>query len=332
MTPIRLDGKVVIVTGATGAWGSGACKALAARGATVVATSRTAANVELVAARLVEMGARALGVPQDVSTFEGAQHVVDRTVEELGRVDALVSCVGASPTAVTSTIAEADAADPLAFWGGSLLDITPEHWDLVIRTELTAVFTCTKAVAAQMVRQGEGGSIIHLGGGGGMYGMPGAGAHAAAKGGLASALWSWSDELVPHGIRVNALRGYVRSAMSDPSWSLADDDAAGAQERGFQSASAAPLIVWLASDDSADVTGHYLGIDGARATIWEPKPPDTAVFCFPGWTPEDLARTLGPILRRRPARPRIDALISELADLTDFATDLATDPEDAPSA
>jgi NAD(P)-dependent dehydrogenase (short-subunit alcohol dehydrogenase family) len=278
---IRLDGRVAVITGGTGGWGSGAARELAARGATVVINARSEAKVDSLVALLREQGAEASGVAADVRTLAAAEHLVATAVERHGHVDVLVNSMGA--------------------WSGPLLEMTEDDWHDVISTDLDAVFACTKAAATQMVAQGTGGSIVALGGGAGMFGMAGASAVAAAKGGVASAVWSWSDELRPHGITVNVIRGHVRSAITG------DDDVA-----GFDSTGAAPLVAWLASPAAADVTGMYLGIDGPRLTIWEPKAPDTAVYRVPQWTAEELDRRVGPIVRGRPPRPRVDVLTDGL--------------------
>ena len=80
MTDIRLDGKVAVVTGATGGWGSGAAFALARRGAAVVLNSRTQPKLDVLAGRLNNLGARAVGVAQDIRTYDGSRYLVDRAV------------------------------------------------------------------------------------------------------------------------------------------------------------------------------------------------------------------------------------------------------------
>jgi NAD(P)-dependent dehydrogenase (short-subunit alcohol dehydrogenase family) len=290
---IRLDGRVAVVTGGTGGWGSAAAAELAARGAAVVVNARSQDKIDALVARLRGAGAQASGVAADVRTLAAAQHVVATAVERYGHVDVLVNSMGA--------------------WSGALLEMTEQDWHEVISTDLDAVFACTKAAATQMVAQGTGGSIISLAGGAGMFGMAGAGAVAAAKGGVASAVWSWSDELRPHGITVNAIRGHVRSSIT------------GGESAGFESAAAAPLVAWLASADAADITGTYLGIDGPRITMWEPGPPDTAAYRFPHWTAEELSRRIGPMIRRRPPRPRVDVLTDGMEGGTDGGPEADTE-------
>ena len=317
MSELRLDGKVAIVTGATGGWGSGAAVALVSRGAAVALNSRTQAKVDALADRLRRDGGRAIGVGQDIRTFAGAEHLVARTVEEFGRVDVLVNCAGV-------TVTDGPPPDPNAtevsmpLYGGTLLDLPEDTWKYVIEAELTAVFNCTKAAAKQMVAQGDGGAIVSVVGT--ILGAAGQSAHAAAKGGLMNGIWSWSDELRAHGITVNGVRGYVRSLLTDPSFDLEHYDFEAQRGRGelpTEPLDAGELVAWLASADAADVTGAYIGIDGRRLTIWEPNLPGTAVFRSPHWTAEEMEATFGPIIRRRKPRPTMPEVVMDLFSARD---------------
>jgi NAD(P)-dependent dehydrogenase (short-subunit alcohol dehydrogenase family) len=314
---IGLDGKVAIVTGATGGWGSGVALALAARGASVVVNSRTQSKLDGFAARMTRGGAAAVGVAQDVSTFAGARHLVARAVEEFGRVDILANCAGVTHTDAPPTDPSA-AEVSMPLYGGTLLDLPEETWNFVIASELTAVFNCTKAAALQMVAQGDGGAVVSVVGT--ILGAAGQSAHAAAKGGLMNGIWSWSDELRAHGITVNGVRGYVRSILTDPSFDVLDYDfetGRGSAGLPTEPLDAGELVAWLASPDAADITGAYLGVDGQRLIIWEPNLPATTVFRAPGWTGEALAEMFGPIVRRRPPRPTMTDVVIDLFSARD---------------
>jgi NAD(P)-dependent dehydrogenase (short-subunit alcohol dehydrogenase family) len=317
MTDIRLDGKVAIVTGATGGWGSGAALALASRGAAVVLNARTQSKLDAFAGRLQRDGGAAVGVAQDIRTLGGAEHLVARAVEEYGRVDVLVNCAGV-------TVTDAPPPEPgatevsMPLYGGTLLDLPEDTWKYVIEAELTAVFNCTKAAAAQMVAQGEGGAVVSVVGT--ILGAAGQSAHAAAKGGLMNGIWSWSDELRAHGITVNGVRGYVRSLLTDPTFDLDTYDFEAVRGRGelpTEPLDAGELVVWLASSDASDVTGAYIGLDGPRLTIWEPNLPGTAVFRSPHWTAEEMCTTFGPIIRRRRPRPGMTEVVIDMFSTRD---------------
>jgi 3-oxoacyl-[acyl-carrier protein] reductase len=317
MTDLRLDGKVAVVTGATGGWGSGAALVLAARGAAVVLNARTQSKLDAFAGRIERDGGRAVGVAQDIRTGAGAEHLVARAVEEFGRVDVLVNCAGVTTTdAPPPEPGATEVSMPL--YGGTLLDLPEDTWKYVIEAELTAVFSCTKAAVARMVAQGDGGAVISVVGT--ILGAGGQSAHAAAKGGLMNAIWSWSDELRSQGITVNGVRGYVRSILTDPSFDLETYDFEAVRGRGelpTEPLDAGELVAWLASADAADVTGAYIGLDGPRLTIWEPNLPGTAVFRSPHWTAEDMAESFGPIIRRRKPRPSMTEVVMDLFNARD---------------
>jgi NAD(P)-dependent dehydrogenase (short-subunit alcohol dehydrogenase family) len=313
MADVRLDGKVVVVTGATGGWGSGSAIALADRGAAVVLNARTQSTLDALADRLTRDGGRAVGVAQDIRSFEGATALVERAVATFGRVDALVNCAGVTTTDGTAPTSGTGHQSSLSLYGGSLLDLREESWLYVLSAELTSVFNCTKAAATQMVHQGDGGSIVAVVGT--ILGAAGQSAHAAAKGGLLNGLWSWSDELKAHGIAVNGVRGYVRSLLTDPAFDIDSYDFRAPRQTASlptEPLEAGELVAWLVSDQAADVTGAYLGLDGSRVTLWEPNLPGTFVFREGGWTAEELERTLGPIARRRPTRPSMTDVVIDM--------------------
>jgi NAD(P)-dependent dehydrogenase (short-subunit alcohol dehydrogenase family) len=320
MSEVRLDGKVAIVTGATGGWGGGAAYGLARRGAKVILNARTQSKLDTFAVRLDGMGGTAVGIAQDVRSFDGAAALVEAAVDTFGRVDALVNCAGVTVSDPSVPVDPAAAQGPLALYGGSLLDMPEDAWLHVIAAELSSVFACTKAAATQMVAQGDGGSVTTVVGT--IVGAAGQSAHAAAKGGVLNGIWSWSDELKPHGITVNGVRGYVRSLLTDPGFSIEEHDFEARREVSAlptEPSEAGELIAWLASDDARDITGAYLGFDGPRVTIWEPKLPDTAVYRDAGWSTEDLAESVGPLLRRRPTRPTMTDLVIDLFSAHDKA-------------
>jgi 3-oxoacyl-[acyl-carrier protein] reductase len=313
LADIRLDGKVAIITGATGGWGSGAAIALAARGAAVVLNSRTQSKLDVFADRIKQEGGTAVGIAQDIRTLEGATRLVERAVEQYGRVDVLVNCAGVTVTDASAPKDGNATEGTMPLYGGSILDLSEEAWNYVIGAELTAVFVSTKAAAAQMVAQGDGGAIISVVGT--ILGAGGQSSHAAAKGGLMNGIWSWSDELRPHGITVNGVRGYVRSLLTDPAFDTDLFDFHAVRQTAnlpTEPVEAGELVAWLSSSEASDVTGAYIGIDGPRITIWEPKLPDTTVFRYPQWTAEELEQTAGPIVRRRPPRPTMVQVVQDL--------------------
>jgi NAD(P)-dependent dehydrogenase (short-subunit alcohol dehydrogenase family) len=273
----------------------------------------------VLAERLVRGGGNAVGIAQDIRTLEGANRLMDAAADRFGRVDILVNSAGMRASDAEGRATGGAAGPPI--YGGPLLDLTEEAWSFVFQSELSSVFACTKAAATRMAAQGEGGSIITVVGT--FLGAPGESAHAAAKSALLAAIWSWSEDLRAQQIRVNGVRGYVRSLLTDPS-SFDTDDFDFAGRRGgdqlpTEPADAGELVAWLASNAASDISGTYIGIDGPRVTFWDPRLPDSAVYRYPSWTADELEHIFGPIVRRRPRRPTMVDFLRDLFSARDRA-------------
>jgi NAD(P)-dependent dehydrogenase (short-subunit alcohol dehydrogenase family) len=283
---LPLANKVAVVAGASAGWGRGIAEGFAAAGAQVVANGRSDAVLEVVD-RIRSSGGTAIAVQGSVETTEGAARLFDAALAEYARIDIAANSVGIQTPA-------------------PLLELTEAAWDETIRIQLKSVFLCSQLAARHMVEQGIRGRILAVAGGAGPFGMPGASHHAATKGGVLAATYSWAEELSPHGITVNAIRGGVLSAnmqrfidqvalvaKSDP-----QQGPKSARDLGFYDPEeAAPLAVWLASDNAASVTGWFLGIDGEVVTIYGRSAAATILKKKGNWTVQDLDERLGPALQ-----------------------------------
>uniref|UniRef100_UPI0035C93463 SDR family NAD(P)-dependent oxidoreductase n=1 Tax=Microbacterium rhizophilus TaxID=3138934 RepID=UPI0035C93463 len=275
-----LDGRVVIVTGAGRSLGRAYALALAAGGAAVVVNDLDGASADAVVAEIAEAGGSAIASVGPVGPTETAERLVADAVARFGRVDGLVANAGVLRDRV-------------------LWKMSDDDFDLVVSTHLRGAFTTGRAVARRLREQGTGGRIIVIGSPAGQFGSFGQSNYAAVKAGLVAMARTWSLELARDGITANAVIPTALSPMTATIPEYAElyerflageaipreirrDRALGSPE------DVAPLIVWLASDASRDVTGQALGIGGDRLTLYaHPAVLDTA-YADGGWTPEGI--------------------------------------------
>ena len=201
----ELDGKVAIVTGAGRLRGIGrACAvALAELGADVVVTGtgrdpatfppdEKAVNwrdVESTAEQVRELGRRALTLTVDVSDSGDVQAMVARTLEEFGRVDILMN---------NAAFARGPDRVPI-------LDLDDDIFQKVVDIKIGGTYLCTKAVARELIRQGEGGKIVNVSSVAGKRGSPNTLAYNAANFAVVGMTQSMARELGPYGINVNCV-------------------------------------------------------------------------------------------------------------------------------
>lgn len=241
----RLDGRVVIVTGASSGLGVAFAEACGEAGADVVLAARREDKLATTADLVRATGRRAMTVGTDVADPEQAQRMVDIAVEEFGRVDVLVNNAGVG-TAVPA------------------LRETPDQFRSVVDVNLHGSFWAAQACARVMA---PGSSIVNIASILGMttVGLPQAAysASKAAIGGLTRDLaQQWGER---KGIRVNAIApGFFKSEMTDqyrPGYldSLQSRLILG---RIGDPAELAATLVWLASDGAGYVTGQIIVVDG----------------------------------------------------------------------
>jgi 3-oxoacyl-[acyl-carrier protein] reductase len=234
----RLAGKRAIVTGAGRGIGRAIADAYVAEGAAMLL-----ADIRAELLTNVPDSATRTTCVADVSAPDDVRRMVELALAQLGGIDVLVNNAGVGGT------------------GQTLLELTLDDWERMIRVDLTSVFVCCQAVVPQLIEQRRG-SIINISSITGVEGTAGSVPYASAKAGVLGLTKSLAKELAPHAINVNAIApGLIDTAMSR---ARGQELAAQAVRwpRIGQPEDIAQLAVYLASDEAEFVTGQVLGVNG----------------------------------------------------------------------
>ncbi len=248
-----LKGKVAIVTGGGRGIGLKMAEGLAEVGANVVLCSRKIENCQRAAQDLEKLGVRTFALACDVKSQASIQSVVDRTLQEFGRLDILVNNSGVT-------------------WGGTVEEYSLEGWEKVMDTNMTGAFLFSQMAGRVMIRQ-KSGSIINIASVMGVIGIQ-EGADAIAYSASKGALITFSKDLAAkwakYNIRVNAIA---------PGWFPTDMTKWVFEHHSKKILSFIPMarfgepeelkgaVVYLASDASRYVTGIVLPVDGGQLAI-----------------------------------------------------------------
>jgi 2-deoxy-D-gluconate 3-dehydrogenase len=247
-----LEGKVALVIGAGQGMGEASSRLLAGAGCDLALVDVDAGRAEGIAAQVRELGRRALPIVADVYDTPRIAEVVERTVDELGRVEVLVNIIGFSTFV-------------------PLLEMDEATWDLDHQRCVRYVFLTAQAVARRMVAAGHGGAIVSIASVSGLRGAPYHAAYGSAKAGLMSLTRSMAIEWAPYGIRANAI---APGSIQTPRSPLPERSGIPLVRRG-QPLDIARAVLFLASDLSAYITGHTIPVDGgatAKFPMGDPAP------------------------------------------------------------
>ncbi|MFO7294183.1 MAG: SDR family NAD(P)-dependent oxidoreductase [Actinomycetes bacterium] len=276
-----LSGKVAIVTGSGQGLGLAYAEALAAAGASVVVNDIDEDKAGAAAQRIRDAGGEAVPVGSPVGAAETADLLVSAAVDTYGRLDVMVTNAG-------------------ILRDRTLWKMSDEEFDEVIRVHLRGTFTCARAAAVYFREAGHGGRLILAGSPAGQRGNFGQTNYAAAKAGIAAMARTWALELARAGVTVNAIIPNAVTAMTATVPFLAPyvemvEKGQPLPSKVRRSIGFGPpedcagLVVFLASDAAAHITGQCIGIGGDRLSLWSHPTEVRTAFKDGGWDADAIA-------------------------------------------
>lgn len=244
-----LANKVALITGATSGIGSDTAVLFAEQGAKVIISGRREKEGNDVLAQVRKAGGEGIFVKTDVSKAADVEQLVKTTVDKYGRLDVAFNNAGIEGN-----------------WK-PLTDLTEQDWDDVIDINLKGVWLCLKYEIQQMLRQATGGAIVNMSSVAGLMGTPAAAPYGASKHGVLSLTKTAALEVAKQKIRVNAVcPAVIGTPMGDRLF--------GAPEVQPMTVAMHPIgrwgtprevseaVLFMCSDRSSFMTGHYIVLDG----------------------------------------------------------------------
>jgi NAD(P)-dependent dehydrogenase (short-subunit alcohol dehydrogenase family) len=247
--PIRLDGKVALVTGASRGIGASIARTFAAAGARVVLASRKLEGLEGVRSAILEDGGEARAIACHTGQPESIEAAVDEAVETYGQVDVLVNNAATNP------------------YFGPFIDVEWPAWDKTFDVNVKGYFHATRVVARHLLAREAAGSIVNVSSILGTMGGQLQGVYAMTKAAVVSMTKTFAIELGAAGIRVNAIApGFIETKFSSAITSSPELTegviARTPAGRIGQPQEVAGLALYLASDAASFATGHTYYVDG----------------------------------------------------------------------
>lgn len=242
-----MQGRVILVTGATGGIGGETSVRLAAQGASIVVADLDRDLAHAKAAHIIATGGQAMGVACDITQPDACERAVAETVARFGRLDGMVNCAGVSRPHDSLTLPPAD-------------------WARMIDVQLNGAFYIAQACGRQM--QETGGAIVFITSTNAEAAFPRRAPYCAGKAGVAMLTKVLAIEWANLGIRVNAVGpAYVATEMTQRN--IAAGNVNESQIKGriplgrlAQPADVADAVAFLLSDQASFITGHSLYVDG----------------------------------------------------------------------
>lgn len=249
---MRLQHKVILITGAGSGIGRSTALLFGQEGAHVIVNDLDAVKGEETASEIRANGGEALFLQADVTDPDSVKTMVDRAIEACGRIDVLFNNAGISGV-------------------GALHELEPDQWDRVIRVNIRGVFLPSKYVIPHMMEK-RSGSIINMSSCIAEIGLARRASYAATKGAVLALTKSMQVDYAPYQIRVNALlpgtiltpfvENYLKTSYDDPEAAIAALKSRQLSNELGTPEDVAQAALFLASDESKFMMGSPLYIDG----------------------------------------------------------------------
>jgi NAD(P)-dependent dehydrogenase (short-subunit alcohol dehydrogenase family) len=285
------DRRTVIVTGAGAGLGREYALAIAAEGGQVVVNDIRAESATAVVKEIQARGGAALANSDDITSMNGAGRIVAAAAERFGDVHAVVNNAGIVRDRMFASLSEDD-------------------WDQVIRVHLKGHFCLSSQLVQRWRDQVKAGAkvdarIVNTSSGAGLQGSIGQSNYVAAKGGIAALTLVQAAELRRYGITANALAPAARTGMTENVFADMMKKPEGDAFDFYDPANVAPLVVWLCSPLSAQVTGRVFEVAGGQisiATGWRTGPMRDKKA---RWNPAELTAVIEGLVAEAPAAQKV---------------------------
>jgi NAD(P)-dependent dehydrogenase (short-subunit alcohol dehydrogenase family) len=283
-----VEGKVAVVTGGGRGIGRGIALLMAAQGARVVVNDLGASAsgegqdkgpAEQVVDEIRKAGGEAVANTDSVTSWDGAQRIVQQALDSFGRIDCVVNNAGILRDVIFHRMTEAD-------------------WDAVIAVHLKGSFNVARA-AAPHFRQQESGSFIHMTSNSGLIGNFGQANYAAAKMALVGLSKSIALDMARFKVRSNCISPTAWSRLTGTIPTETEQQRARVKRlMEMTPDKIAPIAVFLASDAAAEISGQIFAVRHNEIFLMSQARPQRSVHRGEGWTPETIAQHAIPALKK----------------------------------
>ena len=291
------EGRIVAVTGAGNGLGRAHALAFAAQGAKVVVNDlgggrdgegASSGPAQQVVEEIIAAGGEAVANTDSIASWKGAESLIDQAVDEFGGLDVLVNNAGILRDRMIVSMSEQD-------------------WDDVLAVHLKGTFAPLHHAARYWrgcAKQGRAvdARVINTTSPSGLFGNAGQGNYGAAKAGIAGLTVIAAAELARYGVTVNAVAPTALTRLTADIEMMRQ----AAEDSDLSPEAISPLVVWLGSAESRDVTGRVFGAMGSRITVLEGWANGPSVTGETRWTPGDLTGVIPALVAK--AAPNADAL------------------------